>query len=1509
MTSNPQKSGLQPQGQSTSSTQAASHSSSTTPLAPSSSTSTTARSYANATKKSATDSTAAPVTVGGSSQHGKSTSESPVSGKPMQQQNQPSGVTIVNGGAPAPASSQGDQHSRKPSVTITSAGTSGYIPNGGPASRPNSLQFGFANQQSSPNMGAPAVPASQPQSGLGVAPTTNPRVTSPQTSPSPIPQPASSGGRPPPSSYQAQGNVPNFGSFGDAGDANARSNPQAPLGPGPQSTHLRRESSQSTHSDMSGPGRGGYPNQGGRGRGYSQSGYQGQVPYSPGPNFRSTPNQPRGGPNMGPQFGPNQGRPLAPFPNSPHQAARSPALANAHPTTPQMNQVPMAPQMPAQPYGGYGQPMGPQTVRHHSSYKPPRRGPVAKRKHTPRVFPSPSISSHSSSSPSTVSVPPPDLAPESGHFERYLMLMKSNPQGYPHGYDPNYAYYNPAAYGMQQMQYMTPPSPQPRPGMPYNPQAPFMQNQYPVQPPPQAAPLSRTPSQVSNDRPGSSLSHGQPPAAAPAPGHTPSASRTSNSPAPPKPHFIIPSAKKSPIVIKDPGSGVVKTFEKTPASPARASPSPVKMATPTPTPPPHTGGAADHARSDSKATKTDEEKKKELRDAVRQKIEQDEAEQRRKAEEEAAASRKKEEEETARKEQEAAAEKKAAEEESARKAMEDLSLKEKAEEPKKAEPAPADDDEIDFDAIEREMAEIEAKEAAAEADYYAKKKAEKEEKERKEKEELEAYEANMKSAEREAEALEEAREKKRAGGEPDGKDLFSSLKKGGFPASETATPADSGTVTPASDASMGPPAKPGAAKQKPAALKLETNKAVEPPQPTAAMKSLQSARLIEDLSKIAYPASIVSPNPALNANAPADRKFHYNKEFLLQFQSVFKDKPSVDWDSRVRETVGETDSSRPQSARTPLMGGRNNSRPGGISQGFQMGNFGQPNSRHSLPPGSTSEQRFAMSNAARTASMGPTPFGQFGRAGMGMGTPLSRTNSASTMGMPSSPRVGSNRSGTRTGSKRDRSGKKEEEMAKTMPLTAGMEVKALQTSGTGWKPRSIGQPAAGPTPGGAAYLAPDVVQRKVKGALNKMTPENFERISGQILEIVSQSKDESDGRTLRQVIQLTFEKATDEAHWASIYAKFCKRMLESMSADIKDENIRDKNGNVVAGGSLFRKYLLNRCQEEFERGWKVNLPPKPEGVTEEAAMMSDEYYIAAAAKRRGLGLVKFIGELYKLGMLTERIMHECVKKLVDYEGMPDEAEVESLTSLLRTIGASLDVSERGHAMMDAYFVRITMMMETPDLPSRLRFMLLDIIDLRASAWRSKDADKGPKTIHEIREEAARAQQEQEMERLRQQASRGGGGRPGMGRGDARSYSGFGHQAPPPDYASSKVGSDDLRRLRTARNTNQPMSFGPSNMLGSRSNSGRKNLGPGGNLVRGSDDSAASSRNGSNTPGKKEDKEAASSMNAFSALASLEDRDNMATSPPSNPTSPQLTKSQPAVERRPSKTPSKDGEAS
>ncbi len=107
----------------------------------------------------------------------------------------------------------------------------------------------------------------------------------------------------------------------------------------------------------------------------------------------------------------------------------------------------------------------------------------------------------------------------------------------------------------------------------------------------------------------------------------------------------------------------------------------------------------------------------------------------------------------------------------------------------------------------------------------------------------------------------------------------------------------------------------------------------------------------------------------------------------------------------------------------------------------------------------------------------------------------------------------------------------------------------------------------------------------------------------------------------------------------------------------------------------------------------------------------------------------------------------------------------------------------------------------------------------------------------------------------------------MGRGDSRNFSNqYGNQ-PPVDYQKNTVGMDDLRRL-TNKNTNrassQQMSFGPTSMFSSRSNSGRK-MGPGGSLSRGGEDSGASSRTG--TPPQQKEKESATSANAFRYVSS------------------------------------------
>ena len=982
-------------------------------------------------------------------------------------------------------------------------------------------------------------------------------------------------------------------------------------------------------------------------------------------------------------------------------------------------------------------------------------------------------------------MPQIDLSPSSGQFEQFLTLAKQfnnmPPMGNGYANDPAWQlqyqhYYNPGQY--VPMPQSMPQSPRPPNQMPSGPGQPMPYgNQYAG---PQPSAMSRTSSaSLGPERPTSGMGKPAPPNSTPAPSNNAAtANQPSQSPAPPvNKNFKIPQKKSAGIVIRNPDSGELVDLKKSSssASPAPSSKSPAPPPSAADTPPP--GAPAKepaHARTESKSVKTDEEKRAEWKEAIAKKQAADKAEEQRQIEEAKAAEEKevadkKAKEETDAKESEAAAAKKQTEAEEAEKKDKD-----EAEEPAAAseKPPPAPKEKADETAEEKaareqeeliaqweaEEAEAAKKEEEAERAYAAKKAAEKEEAARREAEKLKMADEDMKKAEREAEAAEEAREKEREEAEGSSSQkkrdsIFASLKKdgSGTPTSDTA-PVEK--ESPAPEVSMPPPkTTPSSGKQKPAALKLETTKSVEPPQPTPQLQSLRTARKIVSINDISYPAPINSPNPALNANAKSNN-MRYDRAFLMQFQRAFTEKPSENWADRLKETVGDT--SEPQSARTASARDRPSGAMGMSSGGRQasnrnampvMGAFAQGG--RTLPPGTTSQARFEASSRSGTTPSRPTmnnPLAGFvaGRPGAGFPNPgavkMERGSSSAGMGAhPNSPRNAS-RGGTSQRGNRPNARREDPKDNKAMPLTAGAHLEPIKVTSSGWKPQSVHASMSGPAPGGDGHMAPDVVQRKVKSNLNKMTPNNFDKISGQILAIAHQSKDETDGRSLRQVIQLTFEKATDEAHWAEMYAQFCRRMLDSMSPEIKDESILDKKGDIIAGGALFRKYLLTRCQTEFEQGWKLNLPEKPEGETKEAALLSDDYYIAAAAKRRGLGLVRFIGELYKLNMLTERIMHECVKKLVDYEGIPDEAEVESLTGLLKTIGSQLDSSssDKSHNLMDAYFARITQMIELPDLPSRLRFMLMDTVDLRKGGWESKGSAvvKGPTTLNEVRQQVS-----------------------------------------------------------------------------------------------------------------------------------------------------------------------------
>ncbi|KLU89025.1 hypothetical protein MAPG_08003 [Magnaporthiopsis poae ATCC 64411] len=1406
-----------------------------------------------ATPLSAAGSNLPPVVVGssvpGGQQHGKPSSASPVNGRQAITPALPTtGPTAATNG-----------HDRKSSVTISANGPSGYIVNGGAVGGPKgNIQFGYKE--------SPAIAHSTPQQGASAPipiPGNNARVPSPAHSPSPIPQPSASGGRPPSMMAQDGGPSMKFGSLGGDGERHMKHLSQGPHPMGSGSPHMRHGSTHSVHDNAGGHGGpgiarggGGFGPSGGRGRGgYNNTGgYNNPMGYPPGGQYGHGRGGGHGGQGRGGMNYPQNQRGMPPYQSSP-QPRGSPAMGNAMPN-----------------------PGGTPTMNQSLPVHPPQQGFNA---YIPPAYPN-----------QTYPFPPP--------FDPRQQSMMG--MGYP-----QYPQMPPSIpYGMP------PPGPSPSPGF----QQPYTQGPYP----PQAQPMSRNASQVS-ERPNSSTGHPQTQAATqapPAPVHTATAKPAVVSSSA---SFVIPKKAATRITIKNAaGEAVDLTSLKAPASPV---PSNQQSKTPpvvssSSTPPPKTA-APSHARSES--SKTAEQLRSEFREQVHKTQTAGAPAEAKEAAPQTADAPADEPNAKAPGNGEDADKSDTVDQEAA-KAAADKPTEDKetpqadaapsetqpqvaetaaADAGKEPEPQPKVDEDEEMERMIREIEEAEAERERKAAEYEAKKKAAAEEKKRLDEENriknAAENDRKLREQEREMERLEEEREKKRAEAEAKASGKLStdaSAAKGSDSKEPTAASVSSVTDKLASLSVGGSTASSSATKSggtekqrsKPAALNLAPLKtgAVEPPQPSAALQSLKSARFLEAIAPSLYPPGINSPNPALNvAVARKGKSFKYDSNFLLQFQKVFTEQPSMEFGQQVKTLIGDGDGgSRSASARTPAPGsGRQNSRPGAnnFGGGGGMGSgFIAPPSKLTQGPG----DRMGPPPRGGINSMGGGSMGAFGRSFPG-GNMMPRTPS-NNMNIPHSPRQGSRT--TRGGSKRDFSAKNEAQAAKTMPLTQGVEVKPITISATGWKPRSVGnKPAAAAAGAAGELLDPEVVQRKVKAALNKMTPEKFDKIADQILAIAGQSKDEQDGRTLRQVIQLTFEKATDEAHWASMYAKFCKRMLDTMSPEIRDVSITDKHGNVVSGGALFRKYLLNRCQEEFERGWKIDLPEPKEGdqpKAGEAAMLSDEYYIAAAAKRRGLGLVQFIGELYKLGMLTERIMHECVRKLVDYRGVPDEAEIESLSKLLRTIGGNLDVNTektQGKHMMDAYFQRIDAMIKMPELPSRLKFMLMDMVDLRRANWVSKEANKGPKTLDEVRAEAEAAAAQKAAENARGNQRGGPGGRPPMGGrgGDGRGLSGYGQPAP----NQNQIDVNDLRRLKgsAARTSSQNATFGPSSMFASRSNSGRARPGGVGAFGRAGEDSGASSRTG--TPPVRD------STNAFSLLANME-TENPA-SPPSTAVSPALSK--------------------
>lgn len=144
-------------------------------------------------------------------------------------------------------------------------------------------------------------------------------------------------------------------------------------------------------------------------------------------------------------------------------------------------------------------------------------------------------------------------------------------------------------------------------------------------------------------------------------------------------------------------------------------------------------------------------------------------------------------------------------------------------------------------------------------------------------------------------------------------------------------------------------------------------------------------------------------------------------------------------------------------------------------------------------------------------------------------------------------------------------------------------------------------------------------------------------------------------------------------------------------------------------------------QEAIEKGLPPPIPPD---------VLTHEEWVVKL-KRRMLGIVRFIGELFKQELLREKIMHECISLLVGKElsrnlsQIPDDESIEACAKLFLTIGKRLETPASSKAKLDAYFEYLGHLSKDRRLAARTRFMLQDLAETRSNGWKERRAKDGP----------------------------------------------------------------------------------------------------------------------------------------------------------------------------------------
>lgn len=226
------------------------------------------------------------------------------------------------------------------------------------------------------------------------------------------------------------------------------------------------------------------------------------------------------------------------------------------------------------------------------------------------------------------------------------------------------------------------------------------------------------------------------------------------------------------------------------------------------------------------------------------------------------------------------------------------------------------------------------------------------------------------------------------------------------------------------------------------------------------------------------------------------------------------------------------------------------------------------------------------------------------------------------------------------------------------------------------------------------------VHHKVMSVLSRITPHKFTELLHELMQLPLRQTDEGE---LHEVVKVFFDKAVQEPEYSELYARLFRELCEMKESERELEaELRDR-----LFCTRINRELLRTCDEEFHRPIELTADEKVDRTTGKPYSEDEVDMKRTRLKNRLVGNIKFVGELFKINLMTETVVEDIFKLLVGGfdPSNPVEREdyvFEVFATLIRTVGPLL---HECRPPMLAHYFGVAKAVEMSHPRPRIRFLI------------------------------------------------------------------------------------------------------------------------------------------------------------------------------------------------------------